>query len=123
MKGRNQFGELFRETRKGAGKNIGETARHLTVSITFLSDVERGTRPPLSPERIRAACEFLGVDPAPLLGAAAAQQGDFRMPASGLTATGMDAMAALQRGLPEYDDAFFEELLRLAQRGRGGKQG
>lgn len=114
----NIFGTKFREARTAAGKTLGDTARHLALATTYLSDVERATRPPLTAERIRSACQWFGIDPSMLLSAAAQQQGDFRLPAQGLSNKGMHAMAALQRGLSEseFDDDFFEQLLRLAER-------
>ncbi len=118
---KNVFGSRFRAARTEARKTIGDTARHMSLAITYLSDVERGTRPPLSSTRIREACGFFGIDPSGLLAAAAEQQGDFRMPAMGLSDKGMHAMAALQRGLHQgFDDDFFEQLLKLAEKKKGG---
>jgi len=114
------FGSQFREARSAAGKTLGETARHLSLSITYLSDVERAARPPLSTDRIIAACQLFEIDPSPLLRAAATQQGDFRLSATGLSDKGRYAMAALQRGLPEFDDDFFEQLIQLAETKKRG---
>ncbi len=113
-----KFGDLFRKRRKEANKTLGETARHLEVSITYLSDVERKARPPLGPDRIRRAADFFGIDATELLASAAVNIGDFRMSTENLSERGRTAMAALQRGLPEFDDAFFDELIRLAERKR-----
>lgn len=114
---RDSFGSRFREARTAAGKTLGETARHLALAITYLSDVERGTRPPLSADRIQSACHFWGISPHELLASAAKQQGDFRLSSAGLSDTGMSAMAALQRRLAasDFDDDFFEKLNRLVE--------
>ena len=73
------FGKLFRELRKNAGKSMGEVARHLDVSVTYVSDVERGHRAPLTEERIFDAAAFLGIDPTELLDAAAEHHGAYAL--------------------------------------------
>jgi transcriptional regulator with XRE-family HTH domain len=115
------FGELFREERKRAGKTLGQTAQHLGISLTYLSDVERNQRPPLNPERIRTAAAWFGIDPTELLAAAAERQGDFRVKTASLGPTAKAALASLQRGLPEFDESFFEKLLQLTKRQGKGK--
>jgi transcriptional regulator with XRE-family HTH domain len=115
------FGEQFREQRKRAGKTLGQTAQHLGISLTYLSDVERDQRPPLNPERIRAAAAWFEIDPTELLEAAAERQGDFRVQTASLSPKAKVAMASLQRGLPEFDESFFEKLLQLTKRQGKGK--
>ena len=76
---KNGFGKLLREAREGAERSMGALARHLGVSVSYISDVERGNRQPLVDDRITAAAEFLGVDPRPLLKAAAETRGAFHL--------------------------------------------
>ena len=110
-----KFGELFREERQRAEKRIGEVAQRLRVSLTYLSDVERGTRPPLSSERIRDAAQFMKLSDGrltALLAAAAAQQGSFELPAP-TSSKGREAGAALQRAWGSLDDETFDQIVGL----------
>jgi len=109
------FGELFRQARKRSGKSMGEVARRLELSVTFLSDVERGTRPPLSPERVRAAAAYLESDDATvlqLLEAAAASTGSFSLPVP-TSPQGRMAGAALMRSFEHLDDEAYDSIVRL----------
>lgn len=60
------FGQLLRNTRKAAGLGLREVAEMLHVSTSYVSDVEHGRRPALTPARIEALADLLHVDPAPL---------------------------------------------------------
>lgn len=62
----NTFGPEFRKARTAAGKTLGETARHLAMPVAYLSDIERGQRPPMSAQQLDQACQWFGIDPAPL---------------------------------------------------------
>lgn len=62
----NTFGSEFRKARTAAGKTLGETARHLAMPVAYLSDIERGRRPPMSAQQLDQACQWFGIDPAPL---------------------------------------------------------
>ena len=70
-----RFGELLRKQRRNADKTLGDIARLLSVSVVFLSDVERGNRKPLSNERILKITGFLNGDPVPLMEAADLERG------------------------------------------------
>jgi len=70
-----RFGDLLRKQRRKADKTLGDLARVLSVSIVFLSDVERGNRKPLSKDRILKVAEFLGQDADLLMEAADHERG------------------------------------------------
>lgn len=113
-----KFGELFRHERKRSGKTMGDLARQLSISVTYLSDVERGTRPPLSPERIRRAGELMGTTPKALeelLRAAQSEHGSISLPlpASDL---GREAGAALQRQWANLDDDEFARIMHVIEK-------
>jgi transcriptional regulator with XRE-family HTH domain len=61
-----EFGNLLRNARQRAGMTQGDVARSLCVSVTYISDVERGERPPLVRGRIDAVAALLGCDAAEL---------------------------------------------------------
>jgi transcriptional regulator with XRE-family HTH domain len=65
------FGKQLRRLREAANKSMGDLARHLGTSVTFISDVERGKIPvPFSTENIQKIADFLGVLRFELLGVA-----------------------------------------------------
>ena len=64
------FGPLLRESRERRSVTLSGLARVLGVSAPFLSDVERGTRGPLSPEAISKAARYLQVSKFELVRAA-----------------------------------------------------
>lgn len=53
------FGNALRQMRVDAKVTLGQLAELLGVSISYLSDVETGRRPPLSNERIEKAGRFI----------------------------------------------------------------
>ena len=109
------FGELFRQARKRSGKSMGEVARYLEVSVTFLSDVERGVRPALAPDRIHAAVAYMQADDTTLLQlleAAAEKAGAFALPVP-VSPRGRMAGAALMRSFEHLDDEAYESIMRL----------
>jgi transcriptional regulator with XRE-family HTH domain len=107
----NRFGKLLRKIRIEAGRSIGEVARHLGVSTVFVSDVERGVRAPLSPERIRQAAGFLGIDAGPLLLAAAMQKKVFEFDISGATPAELRVLSGMARG--GVTEQQWAEILRI----------
>lgn len=116
---RSKFGDLLRAARKRSGKSMRDLARHLGVSIVFISDVERGNRAPLKPERIMSATEFLGVNPEPFLLAAAKSKGSFELDATGVSGKARQVGAALMRGWTNLGEGDLEKIARIVRR-RGG---
>jgi transcriptional regulator with XRE-family HTH domain len=113
-----KFGELFRHERKRSGKTMGDLARQLSISVTFLSDVERGTRPPLAPERIRRAAELMGTTPTALqelLRAAQSEHGSISLPLPA-SDVGREAGAALQRQWASLGDDAFAEIMNVIEK-------
>ena len=118
----NKFATLLRAERERSGKSMGAVARHIDVSVTYLSDVERDTRPPLSPERIRRAAECMGSDEntlTALLRAAQAAAQAIKRPLPN-SARGREAGAALQRGWASFDDETFERIMGVIDEGKKG---
>jgi transcriptional regulator with XRE-family HTH domain len=69
------FGDLLRDYRVDAGVSLITVARHLGLSVPYVSDIERNKRAPLTRERILKVAELLNVRPETLLTAAAEQAG------------------------------------------------
>ena len=107
------FGKMLRAYREAARVSMGALARQLEISVTYLSDVERETRAPLSPERIQAASRFMRLgkeEEDQLLKAAQEHRGVVELGANHLTPKGWEASTALMRGWPKYTDRQFEKL-------------
>lgn len=119
----NTFGELLRKERKRADRTMGDVAEHLSVSVAYISDVERGNRAPLTADRLARVVEFLGIqDSAPLYLAAADSKGAFELDASTASPTAREVGAALMRGWNDLSDEDLE-LIRKILRGREQQSG
>ncbi len=110
------FGAWLRKMRELSGKSMGDLARHLDVSVAFISDVEKDRRSPLTPQRILAAAEFLDGDPAELLMAAAKTKGAFHLNAEEASPKKMAVGAALMRGWTELDDPSLDQINEIITR-------
>lgn len=66
-----RFGEALRQARKSAGFTLQRAADLLGCSVAYLSDVELGHRKPLGSAQIVTLCNKFGIDPKPLMKAAA----------------------------------------------------
>lgn len=58
----NVFGKALREARSEANMTISRLAGRVGVSVSYLSDVERGNRGPLDDELLRMVCSEIGAD-------------------------------------------------------------
>lgn len=114
----NAFGQIFRQERKRAGMTLGDVARVLEVAVTYVSDVERGTRAPLSRDRILAVTAAMGttadVQKALLHAAVAhAQAYSLSVPQS---ESGRELGVALMRGWNHFSENTFAEILDLVKK-------
>jgi len=96
---------------------MGAVARELGVTITYISDVERENRPPLTKERILQAAEFFGIDAEPLLGAAARSRGAFELDARPDRQKALEVGASLMRGWPDLTDDQLEQIATIVKDG------
>jgi transcriptional regulator with XRE-family HTH domain len=105
------FGEMMRNLRLKAGKTMGDMARYLSVSVTYVSDVERGTRAPLTPEKILKVADYLNVDSKPLLATAARSRGAFELNVNVATSPkAMEVGALLMRGWSDLSEDELEQI-------------
>lgn len=111
------FGDLLRALRTQSGKSMGDLARYLEVSVPYVSDVERGHRPPLTRERLDKAATFLGVRPEILQVAAAESRGSFELlvtPESSLKARELGA--SLMRNWDDFTDDDIDQIKAAIER-------
>ncbi|MDE1154846.1 MAG: helix-turn-helix transcriptional regulator [Acidobacteriaceae bacterium] len=96
------FGAMLRRTRRSANKTLSEMAEAAGVSIVYLSEVERGSKNPLSTDKILKIASALEVNPVPLIEQADQQRGiiEYHIPAARGLATDVVSglVAGLQRG-------------------------
>ena len=111
------FGALLRKLREDARVSMGDLSRGLQISVTYLSDVERGTRAPLSQERISLAAKLLSLAQPQLLKlleVAAEDRGFFELGVSqNQSPKAMEVGAALMRGWPSYSDDDFTKIANI----------
>lgn len=69
------FGPALRTARLEKGVRLRDLSKKLDVRLSYLSDVERGRRDPLSNDRIRVLADYLDVAFMPLLEAATRDRG------------------------------------------------
>ena len=81
--GKGAFGCLLRVARERTGRSQTDVAKFLGVSVTYVSDVERGNRPPLVRSKILEVARFLDTKPHGLIVAASQWHGVFELPYGG----------------------------------------
>ena len=59
---RESFGELIRSSRRLLGKSLQEVGDALGVTAVYISEVERGKRPPFVTERLKKLSKILEID-------------------------------------------------------------
>ncbi|MGL5849768.1 MAG: helix-turn-helix domain-containing protein [Phycicoccus sp.] len=64
---RNELGEVLRETRQRQGRTLRDVAASASVSLGYLSELERGTKE-ASSELLCAVCDGLGLSLSDVLG-------------------------------------------------------
>jgi transcriptional regulator with XRE-family HTH domain len=107
-----KFGRLLRELRTKAGKTMGDLARLLKVSVSYVSDVERGARAPLVRDKIISVAAFLQADANPLLIAAAQSRGAFELDAN-VNSRARELGAALTRTWSDLSDEQLDKISRV----------
>ncbi len=117
-----EFGTLLRELRTRSKKSMGEIARHLKVSVSYVSDVEHGHRAPFTAQRIREVADFLAIDPTPLFEAAAQSRGVIELSAVGASPSALSVGAALARGWPGLSEEDLAQIRTIVEK-QGGANG
>lgn len=113
------FGERLRALRKKADRTLGDVAEVLGVSVVYVSDVERGNRPPLRPDLIDKVAVVLGGDAGELHKLAAEVRGAFELRTDRMPERAKEFVAGLARG-DQYPDDFWEQLATMAKKQRQG---
>jgi transcriptional regulator with XRE-family HTH domain len=116
---RRAFGERLRALRKKAEKTLDDVAKALDVSVVYVSDVERGNRPPLRLDLIDRAATFLKADSGELHKLAAEVRGAFEVRTDQMPERAKEFVAGLARG-DQYPDDFWEKVIGMARKQKQG---
>jgi len=112
------YGKMSRRLRLAANRTMGDVADLLSLSVVYVSDMERDKRNPPTKETILKLAAFLEARPDPLLAAAAQARGAFTLDAKVASPTAMEVGAALMRGWTDLTDEDLEKI-RNVLGGRG----
>jgi hypothetical protein len=118
-----QFGTVLKAARRKTGKRLGDDPDAVGVTAAYLSDVERGNRLPLAPDRISRAAQFLDLDENYLHAAAARDRQELRLPIGNLNDRQVRHGLTLLRGVHELPEEELEAFAatvenRLKQKGK-----
>jgi transcriptional regulator with XRE-family HTH domain len=108
----NEFGKLLRAERKQEGHPLRVIAAHLGVSVSYLSDVERGRRDPLTLERIYKVAEFLNQDPFSLIEAALRSKPSFEL-STNISKAALETAVILIKRWEIITDAQHKQIQRI----------
>jgi transcriptional regulator with XRE-family HTH domain len=107
------FGGLVRQGRRRLNKSLQDVADALGVTVVYVSEVERGKRPPFTIERLPALAKVLELDLGDLRAAAWAERGMIEWDPSTTSDMQIEALMALARG--GLSENQLEEILKIAR--------
>ena len=110
-----EYGRKLRKLRRINDKTLKDVANHLDISITYVSDVERGKRCPFDAFRTEMVCVFLGCtieDTEELLILCAQERGGFKLTA-GVSPLHDRVAAALKLERTNLEDEEVEQILKV----------
>lgn len=107
------FGELIRSNRRRLDKSLQDVADALGVTAVYVSEVERGKRPPFTVERLPALAQVLELDLDRLKAAAWAEKRMIEWDPSTASDKQVQALMALARG--GLSESQLDEILEIAK--------
>lgn len=106
------FGELIRSARRRLNKSLQDVADALGVTAVYVSEVERGKRPPFTTERLPSLSRVLHLDLQVLLTTAWAEKGMIDWDPSSASDKQIQALVELARG--GFSESELDDILRIA---------
>tara|TARA_R100000664_G_scaffold25205_1_gene35155 strand:- start:2708 stop:3106 length:399 start_codon:yes stop_codon:yes gene_type:complete len=107
------FGEYVREARQEAGLSLANVAEHLGVTKVYVSDVERGLRPPFTQERLSEIAVVLGLNAHKLSQFAARNRDSVKLPLEGSSEKKVQLAGSLGYVWPSVTEKNAERILNL----------
>lgn len=108
------FGDLIRTGRRKLNRSLQEVADALGVTAVYVSEVERGKRPPFTTERIPALARVLEMDMGVLLKKAWSEKRMIDWDPASTSDKQIEALVALARG--GLSEGELDEVLEIAAR-------
>jgi transcriptional regulator with XRE-family HTH domain len=108
------FGELIRTSRRRLDKSLQDVADALAVSAVYVSEVERGKRPPFTMERLPALSRVLELNLDKLKAAAWAARKSIEWDPASASAKQIQALMELARG--GLSDSQLDDILEIARK-------
>ncbi|MEI9968611.1 MAG: helix-turn-helix transcriptional regulator [Terracidiphilus sp.] len=109
---RESFGELIRTSRRRLNKSLQDVANAIGVSAVYVSEVERGKRPPFTAERLPALSRVLELDLAELKAAAWATRRMIDWDPASASVKQIQALVELARG--GLSESQLDQILEIA---------
>lgn len=110
-----KFGPKLRQLRTDASVSMGQLARSLSISVPYLSDIERGNRNPPAPEQIKAIARILKTSETELLTLARKTRMQNALDARRLPTDRYELGAALMRSIDTLSDEKMNALRALLE--------
>lgn len=107
------FGELIRSSRRRLNKSLQDVADALGVTAVYVSEVERGKRPPFTIERLPALAKILELELDEIEKAAWTEKGMIEWDPSKTSGKQLEALLALARG--GLSENQLEKILEIAR--------
>jgi transcriptional regulator with XRE-family HTH domain len=107
------FGELIRARRRVLNKSLQDVAKAVGVTVVYVSEVERGKRPPFTNERLPALAKVLEMDIDDLRSAVWTEKKMIEWDPSTTNDKQVEALMALARG--GLSESQLEEILKIAR--------
>jgi transcriptional regulator with XRE-family HTH domain len=108
------FGDLIRSSRRRLNKSLQDVAGAIGVSAVYVSEVERGKRPPFTTERLTALAQVLELDFDELKAAAWAEKKVIELDPAATSGKQIETLVALARG--GISDSELDEILIILNR-------
>ncbi len=113
------FGKLLRQLRHERHVPLSQLAKHMEMSVSYISDVELERRQPFNSENIIKAAAFFNVDPQILEQAACVSRETFPISTSNRPATSIELVAAFARGFPNLTEEQCGKIMEILNQSQG----
>ena len=108
------FGEFIRANRRRLNKSLQDVADAIGVTPVYVSEVERGKRPPFTPERLTALATVLDLDLNELRATAWIEKKMIEWDPNTTSQKQIEVLVALARG--GLSENQLEEILKIANK-------
>jgi len=109
----NEFGSALRLSRVGSGLTLRSVANKLGVSVSYVSDIERGRRAPFKGAKLEGLCVLLGADLGEFKRLASISRGGFFLDSEGVSDLGLHVGGMLMVQWNSLSEYRFERLAEI----------